>query len=548
MQHVRPRRGLAIVASFAPLADAALPSATAAKSGRARRCGAALFVLTLVLSALSTLLPLTSFSGTLRRRDAWRPAAWAAGFKARCASTHARTLRPAEGTCVGSGREDGQYCIVPRVCVNRARGLFVPSQWVPGQTLIPPNGSGLAMYGLPVDMHVEEFRLPAVDISDNELAEAIHVELPVVVGSIYECGHMSHFLFNGLFPIAAAAARVALIAGNAKQPPLFIASRSLGACSLDLTGALAAVTTTSLDALVSDAPAASPSPSAAVKASLMSLEKPDTLPETTHCFGPAMLGIRRACLHSYCARVLPRGEIRYIADRVKAYFNAQPVRGAPMAVTIIQRRATRVVVNMDEVANAVQSTLTGLSAACRESSAWAARGDARLQWLNDSSALDGLCSSEPPVVFRVVELEDMPFAEQVRTFASTDVLVGMHGNAIGHALWMPPDGAVIEGFMYGWSSSWFETPLREALGLHYTRLDCLSPACLALTPEQAEKERASMAASGSEQPSEGLIKARNVVWDVERTTGEVLASLSAVAAARFGRQVHWREEEPVRCD
>ena len=45
-----------------------------------------------------------------------------------------------------------------------------------------------------------------------------------------------------------------------------------------------------------------------------------------------------------------------------------------------------------------------------------------------------------------VRMEDVPFAEQIATVADADVLIGVHGNGLSHAMFMRPERYVIELF------------------------------------------------------------------------------------------------------
>ncbi|KAJ3198637.1 hypothetical protein HDU82_001172, partial [Entophlyctis luteolus] len=62
----------------------------------------------------------------------------------------------------------------------------------------------------------------------------------------------------------------------------------------------------------------------------------------------------------------------------------------------------------------------------------------------------------------VVNLENMPFQAQVRLFSKTRTMIAAHGNAIGNALWMPPNSKIIEVHSYDQRSQWFEHIYHDA--------------------------------------------------------------------------------------
>jgi capsular polysaccharide biosynthesis protein len=60
---------------------------------------------------------------------------------------------------------------------------------------------------------------------------------------------------------------------------------------------------------------------------------------------------------------------------------------------------------------------------------------------------------------RGVQLELLPFTEQLRLVGETDILLGMHGAGLSHMLFLPRHGALIE----------FE-PIGQGENMHFAEL------------------------------------------------------------------------------
>lgn len=56
------------------------------------------------------------------------------------------------------------------------------------------------------------------------------------------------------------------------------------------------------------------------------------------------------------------------------------------------------------------------------------------------------CNSHESVLFRQLHMEDYTALEQIEVVSDCDMLIGVHGNGLTHALWMPPKRYVIEFF------------------------------------------------------------------------------------------------------
>jgi hypothetical protein len=72
----------------------------------------------------------------------------------------------------------------------------------------------------------------------------------------------------------------------------------------------------------------------------------------------------------------------------------------------------------------------------------------------DSRRLSRDCEKEllhkitelPHIELRIVDFALLPFKEQIRIVANTDVLLGVHGNGLSHTLFLPSTGSLIELF------------------------------------------------------------------------------------------------------
>lgn len=60
--------------------------------------------------------------------------------------------------------------------------------------------------------------------------------------------------------------------------------------------------------------------------------------------------------------------------------------------------------------------------------------------------LIGYLTDHPMIDFMHLHMEDYTPLEQIRIASQCDVLIGVHGNGLSHALWMPPERYVIEIF------------------------------------------------------------------------------------------------------
>jgi Glycosyltransferase 61 len=56
------------------------------------------------------------------------------------------------------------------------------------------------------------------------------------------------------------------------------------------------------------------------------------------------------------------------------------------------------------------------------------------------------CERHESIMFRQLHMEDYTALEQIELVSECDMLIGMHGNGLTHALWMPPRRYIIEFF------------------------------------------------------------------------------------------------------
>eukprot|EP00668_Euglena_longa_P021606 GGOE01026876.1.p1 GENE.GGOE01026876.1~~GGOE01026876.1.p1 ORF type:complete len:499 (+),score=79.41 GGOE01026876.1:46-1542(+) len=99
--------------------------------------------------------------------------------------------------------------------------------------------------------------------------------------------------------------------------------------------------------------------------------------------------------------------------------------GRPVAsprVTFVQRFKTRVIANLEELVTRANDVLTAHCPATAMSKA------------------------------TVVDLDRMPIISQVELASTTDILVLMHGGALGNALFLPPHAVVMDIYPYGFYS------------------------------------------------------------------------------------------------
>jgi protein O-GlcNAc transferase len=101
--------------------------------------------------------------------------------------------------------------------------------------------------------------------------------------------------------------------------------------------------------------------------------------------------------------------LRTFSRRVLDHYGipAQPRQGSDITVTFIDRMKTRVL-------------------------------------LNHTEYLEDVKSSFPNVIIQEVDFETISFKEQLQVLRQTDILVGVHGAGLTHAMFLPPRSSVVE--------------------------------------------------------------------------------------------------------
>jgi hypothetical protein len=167
----------------------------------------------------------------------------------------------------------------------------------------------------------------------------------------------------------------------------------------------------------------------------------------TRCYARAVVGLGSRCPYAYCTHRLRRADYDAVRARVLAAYGADSgsgsgpgAEGGRPVVVVVERRGTRRWLNVHEVVRAVRVAL-------------------------------------PDALVVPVALEGWPVGAQVRLFARATVVVAVHGNALGHLLWMAPAHShVIEVFQLGYRTAFFEE-LAVATGVGYHPVRCADPAC-----------------------------------------------------------------------
>ena len=88
------------------------------------------------------------------------------------------------------------------------------------------------------------------------------------------------------------------------------------------------------------------------------------------------------------------------------------------------------------------------------------------------------------VSHQIVHLESVSFPKQVELFSiNATAIMGVHGNALGNAFWLPPGSLVIEIHQFGESSAWYQHIFSDmnsgSLGhsIRHVNITCQDSAC-----------------------------------------------------------------------
>jgi hypothetical protein len=121
-----------------------------------------------------------------------------------------------------------------------------------------------------------------------------------------------------------------------------------------------------------------------------------------------------------------------------------PAEAAECGITLIKREKSREYAETDELANSLKS-------------------------LN--------------VPVRLVQLEKLAFAEQVRVLRSTRILIAPHGAGTINQIFMPPGAAIIELFPRGYSN-WQQKGIAHALGHSFFEIESEKPSVYGRPPDE----------------------------------------------------------------
>ena len=76
-------------------------------------------------------------------------------------------------------------------------------------------------------------------------------------------------------------------------------------------------------------------------------------------------------------------------------------------------------------------------------------------------------TTQPGIKFLHLKMENFKFQEQVNFMQKTDLLIGVHGNGLTHAAFMPPHSSVCEIFPEGMKFQWDYYTLAKMMGHEY---------------------------------------------------------------------------------
>ena len=136
--------------------------------------------------------------------------------------------------------------------------------------------------------------------------------------------------------------------------------------------------------------------------------------ETPFCFQHIFAGLSGAQLDHYngVAKDSRPGGWRAFKEFLATGLDAKPVprnRRNATNVVVLQRRGSRSLVNVDEIAEVAEKVFSG----------------------------------QGPATVQIIFFEDMPFAEQLQLMAVTDVLIGVDGTGLFNGNFMPEGSTVI---------------------------------------------------------------------------------------------------------
>lgn len=169
------------------------------------------------------------------------------------------------------------------------------------------------------------------------------------------------------------------------------------------------------------------------------------------CYPRAVLGLNNTCSFGYCDHVhetelydLVRELVWDQCQLTVPSLDAQ--QEAQLRIHVVQRRSTRKILQLERLVQVLEKY-----------------GETK-----------------------IFEFEGMGFCEQARVFYDADMVVAVHGNALGHLLWMRENSVLIELSAYDWFSPFFEGIVKKMKTKpRHHHLRCKSPSCA--VKEELEK-------------------------------------------------------------
>jgi len=333
--------------------------------------------------------------------------------------TNLRHVAPSEPECHTLTQRD-RHCEYQHLCIGAAEGAFVlgtVSGRVSRAIVENPVNLKAATDIDDIWFHPEFISRPIIE-RDKTI---VWVNRTLIVAAPYSTEHLTHFLLNNLLPAIDIRLRLAARAPHLHHHfDLFYTWNNVTPLA----------TTTSwlgfTEAVIG--PDWETHPLVADRGQVV-------------CYARGIIGLNSTCLFDYCDHPHSPEVIPHVRSLLWDHcgFQAPQPRFRPL-VHIIQRRGTRRIVNL----------------ALME------------EWLRREE-----------VDYSVFEMEGVDLCGQAGVFYEADVVVAVHGNSLGHMLWMRQGTAVIELNSLGWHSDFFLQVAAASAHLgFFHQISCRSTSCL----------------------------------------------------------------------